>query len=78
MEEKVKEILSEISGIPVSEISNDTRVAGDLGMSSFDLADTVVTVEETYGLRIPDERFRDLETVGDILRIIEEETQTWN
>lgn len=78
MEEKVKEILSEISGIPVSEISNDTRVAGDLGMSSFDLADTVVTVEETYGLRIPDERFRDLETVGDIIRIIEEEKRVWN
>ncbi len=73
MEEKVKEILSEISGIPASEIHSDTRIAGDLGMSSFDLADTVVTVEETYGLRIPDERFRDLETVGDIIRIIGEE-----
>ena len=73
MEEKIKEILSEVSGIPVSEISTGTRVAGDLGMSSFDLADTVVTVEETYGIRIPDERFRDLETVGDIVRIIEEE-----
>ena len=78
MEEKVKEILSGISGVPVSEISMDTRVTGDLGMSSFDLADTVVTVEETYGLRIPDERFGDLETVGDIIRIIGEEAQTWN
>lgn len=73
MEEKVKEILSGISGIPASEIGNETRVAGDLGMSSFDLADTVVTVEEEYGLRIPDERFADIETVGDIIRIIEEE-----
>lgn len=73
MKDKIIEILSEVSGIPVSEISTDTRVTGDLGMSSFDLADTVVTVEETYGIRIPDERFRDLETVGDIVRIIEEE-----
>lgn len=73
MEEKVKEILSDISGVPVSEINKDTQVAGDLGMSSFDLADTVVTVEETYGLKIPDERFSDIETVGDIIRIIEEE-----
>lgn len=78
MEDKVKEILSEISGIPVTEIQRDTRIIGDLGMSSFDLADTVVTVEETYGLRIPDERFRDLETVGDIMRIIEEEKLTCN
>lgn len=78
MEDKIIEILSEISGIPVSEINKDTRVSGDLGMSSFDLADTVVTVEETYGLRIPDERFSDLETVGDIIHIIEEENGTWN
>lgn len=73
MEDKIKEILSEVSGIPVSEISADTRVIGDLGMSSFDLADLVVTVEETYDIHIPDERFRELETVGDIVRIIEEE-----
>ena len=73
MEEKIKEILSDVSGIPASEIHTDTRVVGDLGMSSFDLADTVVTVEETYGIRIPDERFKELETVGDIVRVLEEE-----
>lgn len=78
MEKKIKEILSEISGIPASEITRDTRITGDLGMTSFDLADTVITVEETYGLRIPDERFSDLETVGDIMRIIEEDKVTWN
>ena len=78
MEEKIKEILSEISGIPASEITRDTRITGDLGMTSFDLADTVVTVEQTYGLRVPDERFSDLETVGDIMRIIEEDKVTWN
>ena len=75
MEDKIKEILSGISGIPAAEISRDTRIAGDLGMSSFDLADTVVNVEETYGIRIPDERFADLETVGDIIRVIGEEKQ---
>ena len=42
-------------------------------MSSFDLADTVVSVEETYGVKIPDERFGELETVADILRVIQEE-----
>ena len=42
-------------------------------MSSFDLADTVVSVEEAYGVKIPDERFRELETVADIIRVIREE-----
>ena len=73
MEEKIREILSEVSGLPLSEVSEDTRLAGDLGMSSFDLADTVVSVEEAYGVKIPDERFGELETVADIVRIIREE-----
>ena len=73
MEEKIREILSEVSGVPAAELTGETRLAGDLGMSSFDLADTVVSVEETYGVKIPDERFGELETVADILRVIREE-----
>ena len=73
MEEKIKEILSEVSGVPLTQLRDDTRLVGDLGMSSFDLADTVVSVEETYGVKIPDERFGELETVADILRVIREE-----
>ncbi len=73
MEEKIREILSEVSGVPAAELTGETRLAGDLGMSSFDLADTVVSVEEAYGVKIPDERFGELETVADILRVIREE-----
>ena len=73
MEEKIKEILSEVSGVPLTELGEDTRLVADLGMSSFDLADTVVSVEETYGVKIPDERFGELETVADIIRILREE-----
>ena len=73
MEEKIKEILSEVSGVPLAQLHEDTRLVGDLGMSSFDLADTVVSVEETYGVKIPDERFGELATVADILRVIREE-----
>ena len=73
MEEKIKEILSEVSGVPFADLHEDTRLVGDLGMSSFDLADAVVSVEETYGVKIPDERFGELETVADIIRIIREE-----
>ena len=73
MEEKIREILSEVSGVPLSELREDSRLVGDLGMSSFDLADTVVSVEEAYGVKIPDERFRELVTVADIARVIREE-----
>ena len=72
MDEQVLQILSEVSGVPAESLSPETRLLGDLGLSSFDLADTVVMVEETYGVHIPDERFRELETVADILRVVRE------
>ena len=73
MEEKIKEILAVVSGVPLSELREETRLVGDLGMSSFDLADTVVSVEEAYGVKIPDKRFSEIETVADIVRIVREE-----
>ena len=73
MEERIKEILSEVSGIPTSELHGDTRLVGDLGMSSFDLADTVVSMEEACGVHLPDERFGELETVAEIVLVIREE-----
>ena len=73
MEEKIREILSEVSGVSLAELRDDTRLVGDLDMSSFDLADTVVSVEEAYGVKIPDERFHELETVADIVRVVREE-----
>ena len=69
MEEKIRNILSEIAGVPADTITKETRVVADLGLSSFDVADAVVMIEEEYGARIPDERFQELETVGDIVRI---------
>lgn len=75
MEEKIREVLSEVSGVPAGDIKDDTRLVGELGMSSFDMADMVVSMEETYGVKIPDRRFTELETVADIARVIKEENE---
>ncbi len=72
MKEKVLEILAENAGRLPEELAGETRLVGDLGLSSFDLANIVVALEAEYALHIPDERFPELETVNDVLRILEE------
>ncbi|MBR3201283.1 MAG: acyl carrier protein [Mogibacterium sp.] len=69
MEEKIISILAEVAGVPAESIGVDTRLIADLGLSSFDVADAAVMVEQEYGIRIPDERFQEMETVADVLRI---------
>lgn len=75
MEEMIREVLSEVSGVPAEDIKDDTRLVGELGMSSFNMADMVVSMEENYGVKIPDSRFTELETVADIARVIKEENE---
>lgn len=72
MKKKVLEILAENAGKEREALGGETRLVADLGLSSFDLANIVVQLEEEYGLHIPDERFPELETVDDVLRILEE------
>lgn len=69
MEEKIISILAEVAAAPAESIGVDTRLIADLGLSSFDVADAAVMVEQEYGIRIPDERFQEMETVADVLRI---------
>mgnify|MGYP001104212155 FL=1 len=66
MNEKILQILAEIAGADAASISENTRLADDLGLTSFDLADIVVSIEDEYGVSIPDEVFPTLHTVGDV------------
>lgn len=66
MNEKILQILAEIAGADAASISENTRLADDLGLTSFDLADVVVSIEDEYGVSIPDEVFPTLHTAGDV------------
>ena len=65
MNEKILQILAEVSGTDAESIKENTRLADDLGLTSFDLADVVVSIEDEYGVSIPDEVFPTLHTAGD-------------
>mgnify|MGYP002518974256 FL=1 len=66
MNEKILQILAEVAGVDEGSIDENTRLADDLGLTSFDLADIVVSIEDEYGVSIPDEVFPTLHTVGDV------------
>lgn len=66
MNEKILQILAEIAGADAASISENTRLADDLGLTSFDLADIVVSIEDEYGVSIPDEVLPTLHMVGDV------------
>lgn len=66
MTDRIKEILSEYSGISVDEMSEETGLVSDLGLSSLDLVNVVVAFEDEFDIEVPDSDIRNLKTIGDI------------
>ena len=72
MLERVKEIILERLNLGEMEITEDTNFKDDLGAASLDLFELVMAFEEEYGIEIPTEELEGIETVGDIIKTMQD------
>lgn len=73
--EKVIGILAELLSIDESKITENSAIIDDLGADSLDLVDALVTINEEFGVEIPDEEIENIHTVGDVVKYIEANQQ---
>jgi acyl carrier protein len=66
MLEQVISFLSEYSGMDRKDITYDSILAVDLGLTSFDIVEMSCRLEESFNLEIPDEDMISFRKVGDI------------
>lgn len=57
------EIISKQLKVDVNEITPDTDILDDLRADSLDVVDLLMTVEEKYGVVVPDDEAQNLRTV---------------
>ena len=69
--DEVKEILADMLEIDADEIELTSSLADDLGADSLDAIDIVMSVEDQYGIEVPDETIKSMKTVEDIVSFIE-------
>lgn len=72
MKDEVIELISNTLEIDKKDINEKTNLVADLGVESLDLVDLVAAFEEKYEFEIPDKDIKNLQTVGDIIKYIEE------
>ena len=70
--EKLRTFLSEQLGIDPADIRPESNVIDDLGADSLDLVEMLTEMESEYDIIITDERIRELTTVGEIAKFLEE------
>lgn len=70
--DSIKQSISRITGIPPDEISDTASYRDDLGLDSLSMLEIAVDAELCFGVKIPDERLTEIQSVGDATRIIGE------
>ncbi len=68
--QRVREIVAEGFGEPLSTLTPDTRFFEDLA-ASLDFEETIMSCEEVFGISIPDEEAAHLLTIGLLADYIE-------
>ena len=71
VEEKVKSLIASQLNIPVEKVEDSSRLVEDLGADSLDIVEMLMTLEEEFGISIPDEETVNMKTVAEIVKVIE-------
>ena len=69
--DKVKSLIASQLGISVDKVAENSKLVEDLGADSLDIVEMLMTLEEEFGIEIPDEEAMKLSTVKSIVELIE-------
>lgn len=73
--EKLKSIISEQLGIEESEITMESNLVDDFDADSLDLVDIVMSIEDEFGVEVPEDNVEGIKFVGDVVKFIQEKMQ---
>jgi acyl carrier protein len=72
IEQRVKKIIVDQLGVKEDQVTPEAKFIEDLGADSLDTVELVMALEEEFGQEIPDEEAEKLQSVGDVIKYIEE------
>ncbi len=75
--EKLKEVLQMVMpalDVAKSEITEESNLVNDIGLSSVGVLYVVIAIEEFFGIRFDDVGFADFQTIGDVINYIEKKS----
>lgn len=70
----VKSMVAERMDVDESQITPETHFVNDLQADSLDMAELVIDLEEEFGTQISDEDAQNIQTVGEAIAYIQEQS----
>lgn len=71
MLEQLKELICEYADVKKEDITEETNIRTDLALDSLSLLNLAVAIESEFGLEVSDEDAMKLETVANVMELIE-------
>ena len=72
--ERVRTIMSNQLDVDEDRITMESDIAEDFDADSLDLVDLVMSLEDEFGIEVPDEQVENFRTVWDVVTSIEDKT----
>lgn len=72
MEERLRKIIVDQLGVDEAQVVPSASFTKDLNADSLDLVELIMSIEEEFGVEIPDEEAEKIQTVADALKYLEE------
>ena len=70
--ERIREIICDQLNLEEDKVTMDSDIMEDFEADSLDVVDLVMSIEDEFGLEVPDDQIENFRTVGDVVRYIEE------
>ena len=69
---KYKDEIYKIIQSKTNKSFNDNTVIRDLGLDSIDMVEMIADFEDNFHITIPSNKINDVNTIGDLLNVLEE------
>ena len=75
LEARLRKIISDQLGVDEEQVVASASFTDDLNADSLDLVELIMSIEEEFGVEIPDEQAEKIATVGDAMNYLQEHSQ---
>ena len=67
---KIREVITQVTEIPGDEVGDNTSFTQELDLDSLALLEIGVDIDYAFQLNLPDERFKDIDSVNDAVNLV--------
>lgn len=68
--ERVRSILCDQLDLEEDDVSMDSNIIDDFDADSLDVVDLVMSLEDEFGIEVPDDQIEKFQTIGDVVHFI--------